>query len=73
MLQQVCICHITGVPDCLPSGNPSSQVTCFKGTTLVDEMTGDVYDYDNKLFISSGNIDHGAVDLQSFLKNEDNK
>ena len=37
---------------------------------LVDQVTGDIYAYDDKLFISLGDIDHGRMeDSQDFLNN----
>ena len=59
---------ITGIPDCLPSGNPIDEVKSLSGTTFVVQVTGIFYEYENKLFILFGNVDYEiAEDLQSFL------
>ena len=49
---------ITGIPNCLWSGNPITEVTGFRGTTFLDKVMGDVYNHDNKLFILLGSVDH---------------
>ena len=59
---------LTSVPDCLSSGNPVLQALSLQGETFINQIAGDIYTYDyaNKLFISSGDIDHEmAEDLQN--------
>ena len=51
---------LSGVPNCLPSGNTVLQVWSLQGVTFIGQTTGDIntYDYNNKIFISSGEIYH---------------
>ena len=51
---------MTGVTGCLPSGNPILQAQSLQSEIFIEEITEDIdtYDYDSKLSISSGEIDH---------------
>ena len=63
---------ITGVPDCLHWGNPITKVKSLKGTTFVEQVMDDIYDYnyDDKLIISLGDVEHDTTEeLHKFVNN----
>ena len=67
---------LTGVSDCLPSGNLVIQVQCTKTELFVDQRIGNIYmyEYSNKLCISLGEVDNDtAENLRSFLNDQDQK
>ena len=62
---------LSGILNCLPSGNLVLLAPSVKGEMFFDQITGDIYtcDQDNILLISVGDIDQGtAADMQKFLK-----
>ena len=65
---------LSGIVDCLLSGNPMLLALSMRGEVFIDQITGDIYTYDqtSKLLISTGDIDKNTtVDLQQFLKDKD--
>ena len=54
---------LSGVPNCLLTGNSVLQALSNQGEIIVDQITSDIYTYDdaNKLSMSSGEIDHEAL------------
>ena len=53
------------------SGNPIAKVKSLSEATFVDQVRGDIYAYENKLFILLGNVDNEIVkDLQRFLNDK---
>ena len=61
---------ISGVLNCLLSGNLIDEVQGLRGTTFVDQVMGDVYDndYENKVSILLGGVDLEIADgFQTFL------
>ena len=60
---------LSGIPDCLHSGNIVLLALSVQGEVFIYQITGDIYAYDeaNELFTSVGNIDQGTTeDLQKF-------
>ena len=67
---------LSGVPNSLPSGNPVLQISSLKGEIFINQIPGDIYiyDYTNRLFMSSGEVAHDiVVDLQRLLRNQNKK
>ena len=67
----------SGVPDCLPSGNPVERKIVLPGdTSFIEDITGDKYRYDyaDKLFIAMDEQSDGLVyDLQKCLNDKRSK
>ena len=65
---------LSGIPYCLPSGYPVWLAPSLLGEIFTDQITGDISTYHyvaNKLFTSSGEIDHDKVEyLQMLLRNQ---
>ena len=82
-MPQVHIAHYIALqpPYCLtfwivPSGNPVLVELNVHGKVFIDQIMGDMYTYDeaNKLFISTGDIDHDMAEgLQRSLRDKDQK
>ena len=65
---------LTDVHDCLSSVNPIVRVKSLQETAFVDQVTSDIYDYNNKVFISLDYIHHNTEEeLQNLLNNKDQK
>ena len=65
---------ISGVPDHLHLGNPIAEVKDPGGTTFGDYVIGDIYEYENKLFILLFSVDHDKMDdLQNILNDKSQK
>ena len=61
---------LSGVPNCLPLGNPVLKVQGLRGELFIDKLTGNFYkyDYNNMKFISVGEVDYDVAEyLRSFL------
>ena len=68
--------NLSSVPNCLPPHNAVPKAPGLQGKIFINQINGDIYiyDYANKLLMSTGEIGHDMAEyLQRFLKNQNQK
>ena len=69
-------CSVVCCPNCLPSGHLFFRSRVLRVKLFINQVIHDIYkyDYDNKLFISLGEVDHDmAEDLRSWIHDWDQR